>query len=149
MLGEMKVSTRLALAFGLVLALLVGVISLGVVRMAQVNDGLRIITDENMVEMTHANGMRSAAAEVSIKLRNMMLDTDDGKLKSDQAALHKAFASFEASSSALEKKFAAVGIKPLNRVRNSGWKIPQIAHADVVDEISSVGIDGGDARGAI
>ena len=108
MLGEMKVSTRLALAFGLVLALLVGVISLGVVRMAQVNDGLRIITDENMVEMTHANGMRSAAAEVSIKLRNMMLDTDDDKLKSDQAALHKAFASFEASSSALEKKFAAV-----------------------------------------
>src|SRR5579859_7374296 len=108
MVGEMKVSTRLALAFGVVLILLVGVIALGVGRMAQVNDGLRIITDENMVEITHANGMRSAAAEVSIKLRNMMLDTDDDKLKSDETALHKAFASFETSSSALEKKFAAV-----------------------------------------
>jgi methyl-accepting chemotaxis protein len=108
MFGEMKVSTRLALAFGLVLTLLVGVIALGVVRMAQVNDGLRVITDENMVEITLANGMRSAAAEVSIKLRNMMLDTDDGKLKSDEEALHKAFASFETNSIALEKKFAAI-----------------------------------------
>ena len=112
MFGEMKVSTRLALAFGTVLALLVGIIALGIGRMAQVNDRLHTITDEDMVEMAQANGMRSAAAEVSIRMRNMMLDTDDDKLKSDQAILTKAFASFDTHSSQLEKTFATVPTTP-------------------------------------
>ena len=112
MFGEMKVSTRLALAFGIVLALLVGIIALGIGRMAQVNDRLRTITDEDMVEMAQANGMRSASAEVSIRIRNMMLDTDDDNLKSDQAALTKAFAGFDTHSSQLEKTFAAVTTTP-------------------------------------
>ncbi len=115
MVSEMKVSARLALAFGTVLVLLVGIIALGIGRMAQVNDRLRTITDEDMVEMAQANGMRSAAAEVSIKIRNMMLDTDDDKLKADQISLTKAFASFETHSSQLEKTFATASITPDER----------------------------------
>src|SRR5258708_19088881 len=34
-------------------------------------------------------------------------------------------------------------------MRNARWEIPEIADADIVDEVVSVGIDGGDARAAV
>src|ERR1700742_2286024 len=108
MFGDMKVSTRLALAFGVVLLLLVGVAALGVSRMARVNEGLRAITEENNVEMNHATGMRAAAFQVSISMRNMMLASDDVPLRAEDGVLHKALADFEAQADALDKKFAEV-----------------------------------------
>jgi methyl-accepting chemotaxis protein len=104
----MKVSTRLALAFGLVLVLLVSVIGLGISRMARVNEGLRAITEENNVEMTHANSMRVAAFQTSISLRNMMLMTDADKLKAEDVILHKAFHEFDSQADALEKMFQSI-----------------------------------------
>ena len=108
MFGAMKVSTRLALAFGLVLVLLVSVIALGISRMAQVNEGLRTVTDENNVEMTHATGMRGAAYEVSVSVRNLILMTDDAEMKVEDAALHKAMQDFEAEAAALDKLFSTL-----------------------------------------
>ena len=89
MFGGMKVSTRLALAFALVLILLVGVIALGIGRIARVNEGLRVVTEENNVEMNHAYGMRSAAFQVSISVRNLMLMTSDEQFKNEENTLHK------------------------------------------------------------
>ncbi len=47
-----------------------------------------------------------------------------------------------------EQKFRAVRIETLDRMRDTGPEIPQIADADVVDEIAPVGVDRGDARRA-
>ena len=108
MFSEMKVSTRLALAFGLVLVLLVGVVGLGISRMARVNEGLRTITEENNAEMNHATSMRAAAFQTSISLRNMMLMTDADKLKAEDVILHKAFHEFDSQADALEKMFQSI-----------------------------------------
>jgi methyl-accepting chemotaxis protein len=108
MFSEMKVSTRLALAFGLVLVLLVGVIGLGISRMARVNEGLRAITEENNVEMTHANSMRAAAFQTSVSLRNMMLMTEADKLKAEDVILHQAIQQFDSQADALEKMFQSI-----------------------------------------
>jgi methyl-accepting chemotaxis protein len=108
MFGNLKVSTRLALAFGLVLVLLVGVIALGIGRIAKVNEGLRIVTEENNVEMNHAYGMRSAAFQVSISIRNLMLMTTDEQLKGEENTLHKAYADFESHASDLDRKFTEI-----------------------------------------
>jgi methyl-accepting chemotaxis protein len=107
MFGEMKVSTRLALAFGVVLVMLVGVVAMGISRMARVNEGLRVITEENNVEMNHATGMRGAAFQVSVSMRNLMLMTDDAQMKAEDAKLHEAFQDFEHHSSALDKIFTS------------------------------------------
>ena len=107
MFSEMKVATRLSLAFGVVLTVLIGIIALAIDRMGQVNDRLHTITDEDMVEMTQATGMRAAAFEVGVNSRNLMLNTDDDKLKSDQANLQKAIADFDAHLNALERIFSA------------------------------------------
>jgi methyl-accepting chemotaxis protein len=108
MFSEMKVSTRLALAFGLVLVLLVGVIGLGISRMASVNEGLRAITEENNVEITHANSMRAAAFQTSVSLRNMMLMTEADKLKAEDVILHQAIQQFDSQADALEKMFQSI-----------------------------------------
>ena len=48
-----------------------------------------------------------------------------------------------------QQEFAAVGTKTLDRMRNARWKIPEIADADVIDEVSSLRVDRGDAGGAV
>ncbi len=79
MFSNMKVATRLAVAFTIVLLLLIAVVGLGISRLALINEGLRAITEENNVEMAHAEGMRSAAYETSIAVRNLVLLTDAAK----------------------------------------------------------------------
>ena len=44
-----------------------------------------------------------------------------------------------------QKEFAAVGAEPLDRMGNAAGKIPEIANADVVDEVAALGVDRGDA----
>jgi len=105
MFSDMKVSTRLMLAFGVVVLLLLSVIGVGVTRMARINEVLRAITDENIVEARHAVQMRSAAYEVSVRIRNLMLMTQDEKLKAEEGKLHKAFDQFDTESDALDKLF--------------------------------------------
>ena len=137
MFGEMKVSTRLALAFGVVLVMLVGVIALGISRMARVNEGLRIITEENNAKMNHAVGMRGAAFQVSVSVRNLMLMTDEAQTKAEDVRLHQAFQNFDNHSSALDKIFMSLaGTQQIEKDLLSGvtkqWHdlMPEFAKAE-------------------
>jgi len=105
MFADMKVRTRLALAFGVVLLLLIGVVGLGTSRLAQINEGLRTITEENNVEMMHAVGMRGAGFSQSIQVRNLMLEADASKLKSHADDLHGAMQTFDAEFADLNRMF--------------------------------------------
>ena len=73
MFRDMKVGTRLTLAFGAVLVLLVAVIGVGLMRMAAIRTNLRTITDENIVAMRHATAMSAEAAQVSTSVRDALL----------------------------------------------------------------------------
>ena len=48
-----------------------------------------------------------------------------------------------------QQELGAVGAEALDRMGNAGREIPQVAHADVVDEIAPVLVDGRDARAAV
>ena len=48
-----------------------------------------------------------------------------------------------------QQKLGAVGTETLDRMRDARREIPQVADADVVDEIAALRIDRGDARGAV
>jgi len=48
-----------------------------------------------------------------------------------------------------EQKLAAVGPQPLDRVRNSRREVPEVADADVIDEIAAVLVNAGDAGATI
>ncbi len=64
MFSSMKVGTRLAIAFAIVVVLLGAIITVGVNRMAAINEGLRAVTEENNAEMAHAVGLRSGDLRV-------------------------------------------------------------------------------------
>src|SRR5271166_3622500 len=48
-----------------------------------------------------------------------------------------------------QKKLAAVGVEPLDGVRNAGREIPEIADAYIVDEVASLRVDRGNAGGSV
>ena len=81
MFKGMKVATRLALAFGAVLLLLVAVVVAGVSRMAVVNDHLHAITNENNVEARGAKEIRGHAYEISVLARDLIISTDAVEIK--------------------------------------------------------------------
>jgi methyl-accepting chemotaxis protein len=108
MFADMKVRTRLAFAFGVVLVLLLAVVGLSISRMAVINEGLRVITEENNVELMHAFGMRGAGFNQSIEVRNLMLEADAAKLKSHADGLHDAMRTFDAEFTALNQMFASL-----------------------------------------
>src|SRR5579863_2708542 len=105
MLNDMKVGSRLMIAFAVVLAMLISVIVVGISRMASVNQGLRTITDEDMIELQHAQAMRSAAFTVSISIRNLMLSADDKAMKSDLEKIHQVEKTFTDEGAALSQMF--------------------------------------------
>src|SRR5580698_5339763 len=108
MFNQMKVATRLSVAFGTVLILLLALVAMGISRLAAINDGLRVITEENNVEMTHALGMRGAAFEMSISIRNMILQTDVAKVKQEQTTLDQSFQKFDDEYAVLNQMFTSI-----------------------------------------
>ena len=112
MFREMKVVTRLALAFGLVLLLLVAIIGLGLQRMAQINQRLMIITNQVNLEISHEVEMRAASLTASETIRNVMLDTDRAKQKEETDVLHSNFKTFEDELSTLKGMFGVIADTP-------------------------------------
>jgi methyl-accepting chemotaxis protein len=95
MFRDMKVGTRLMLAFGAVLVLLIAVIGVGLLRMAAIRANLRSITEENIVAMRHATAMSAEAAQVSTSIRDALLLHDEEKLKAAATEVEQAEKSFE------------------------------------------------------
>ncbi len=96
MFRDMKVGTRLLLAFAAVLVLLVAVIGVGLQRMAAIRANLHSITQENIVAMRHSAAMSAEAAQVSTSIRDALLMKDDEKLKAAATSVELAEKNFEA-----------------------------------------------------
>jgi len=87
MFADLKVSTRLGVAFGAVLLLLAVTLVTGISRMSVVNDHLHAITDENNVEAREAKEIRGDAFQIALTVRDLIIETDVTKLKSQREQL--------------------------------------------------------------
>src|SRR5579859_7476518 len=103
MFRDMKVGTRLMVAFGAVLVLLVAVIGVGLMRMAAIRANLRSITEENIVAMRHATAMSAEAAQVSTSVRDALVLHDEEKIKAAAEQVELAEKNFEAQIAATER----------------------------------------------
>src|SRR5580698_4242732 len=103
MFRDMKVGTRLMLAFGAVLVLLIAVIGVGLLRMAAIRTNLRSITQEDIVAMRHATAMSAEAAQVSTSVRDALILHDEEKIKTAAAEVDLAMKNFEAQIAATER----------------------------------------------
>ena len=87
MFSDLKVGTRLGIAFGAVLLLLAVTLVTGITRMSVVNDHLHAITDENNVESRDAKEIRANAFQIGLTVRDLIIETDVTKLKSQREEL--------------------------------------------------------------
>ena len=78
-MGKLKVVTRLALGFGLILVFLLGISVLGMAGMARINDALTDITAINNAETRLVSALRNALSQRAIAIRNIaLLDDQEG-----------------------------------------------------------------------
>jgi len=105
-MNKLKLSTRLTLGFGLVLALLLAVVAIGIVRMAGINERLKEIAHVNNEESRLAVAMRIAVNQVATITRNIVLITDEAGMKAEHERLQKSRAHYDDAEARLGKMFA-------------------------------------------
>ena len=71
-----KVSTRLSVGFGVVCALMLVIVVIGLTSMSRINGGLTDIVDDRIPKMDASNTILLQTNAVAIALRNMMLASD-------------------------------------------------------------------------
>jgi len=150
MFKEMKVANRLALAFGAVLLVLIGVVVTGVSRMAVVNDHLHAITAENNVEGRMATDIRVHAYRIGFLVRDLIMFTDSVELKSNRAKLDTEVGALEHSVEELDHLFNSLASTTatekdlMNKIKNmlpalktAAMKVGDLGVANKEDEASA------------
>jgi len=105
-MGKLKVVTRLALGFGLILVFLLGISVLGMVGMSRINDALTDITAVNNAETRLVTAMRNALSQRAIAIRNIALLDDPESTQVESQTLARQEKLYADALLALEKMFA-------------------------------------------
>jgi len=79
MFKNMKIAMRLALANGVLLLIVVGLLWISIANMAKIQSNLERIVTVNNVRIEESNDMNDCITEVSINLRNILLDRNQEK----------------------------------------------------------------------
>jgi len=104
-LKNIKIGSRLALAFGVVLAMLLGVAGLGYSRMAQVQDRLTEIVQVNNQQTGLAMAMRISANREALAARELVLVRDPMEVREISLAMIAAKAEYVKAEQALGAMF--------------------------------------------
>jgi len=108
MFADMRVSTRLAAAFGAVVVLLMIVILLGITRMAVLSDHLHSITDENNPESSLAVELHTTAYDMGVSVRDIIIFTDAETLRVKHQNLQDDFQHMDDTMTKLNKMFTDI-----------------------------------------
>ncbi len=108
MFANMRVSTRLAVAFGTIVVLLVFVIGLGISRMAGLNEHLRVITAENDPEAGLANELHTTAYDVGISVRDIIMLSDAKAIETRHKKLEEDFQQMDGAIEKLNRMFTDI-----------------------------------------
>jgi methyl-accepting chemotaxis protein len=107
MFANMRVGTRLALAFGVVVLLLIALLTVGITRMQAIHAGLLSITNFNNEEARAANAMNGAASDTLLNLKEQMLGGEPARLKQSEDARIAAMGRFQKEYTALLKTYSS------------------------------------------
>jgi methyl-accepting chemotaxis protein len=99
---SMKVGTRLALGFGLVLALMAGVSGLGIYNMQRIHARLEKVVQLNVAKLTHVQDMSEAVHIVSRVTRTIVLLSDEAAMQRELPKIEAARASYDKAQAALD-----------------------------------------------
>jgi methyl-accepting chemotaxis protein len=135
--GNLKLAPRLAVGFGLVLLLLIGITAASLVSMNQMAQGMRNIVETNNQRVALASGMTLAVNEASIAVRNLVIIAWVDELPSEMLLLKKAMKRYD------ENKQALIPLLEHER-EDSDVRRQMSAINDVEKDARKVMIDAGD-----
>ncbi|HZG22410.1 MAG TPA: methyl-accepting chemotaxis protein [Herbaspirillum sp.] len=104
MIQRLKIGSRLAFGFCLILLLAIAILLTGLWRMAEMEAGSEYVIEEKVTAMTAAMHMREAGSELALALRKVVTPTDAAEGKAEDAHLGRilqAYAGFEKQISEL------------------------------------------------
>ncbi|MGO4477684.1 methyl-accepting chemotaxis protein [Massilia sp. 2TAF26] len=93
--SNFKLRTRLALGFGIICAMLIVVLVLAVTMLGRVNQGARDIVQQRMPKIEAATSILDQTNNISVALRNQMLNDDPADRKLQTANVMKARATIQ------------------------------------------------------
>ncbi|WP_286869082.1 MCP four helix bundle domain-containing protein, partial [Herbaspirillum sp. UBA812] len=105
-MGKLKVVTRLALGFGLILVFLLGISVLGMAGMSRINDALTDITAINNAETKLVTVLRNALSQRAIAIRNIALLDDQESMRVESQTLARQEKIYADALLALDKMFS-------------------------------------------
>ncbi|WP_322014679.1 methyl-accepting chemotaxis protein [Paraburkholderia sp. J12] len=106
-MAQTRVTTRLALGFGIVLAMLVALSVVGMAGMTAIRARLDEIVLVHDAETMRATNLRDAVSGISIAIRNMALMTNDSEVSAEQATIKAQEAAYEENYRELGRLFDA------------------------------------------
>ena len=101
--SNMKISGRLGLGFGALLALLLGVAMLGYVSMGAVNDALHTVGRVNYPRVKYAQDLSEAEYQVARDMRTLVIVSDEAIMKGVKENIDKARKNYQEALDALNK----------------------------------------------
>ncbi|MDA8242256.1 MAG: methyl-accepting chemotaxis protein [Nitrospiraceae bacterium] len=99
----MKIGVRLGTSFGLILVLMVAVISVGITKLADMHDKIDRIVKVNTVRMERAAEMGDQVREVSIALRNILLQNTSENDRQEKGTIEAARQKYDRAFSKVEE----------------------------------------------
>ncbi|QGZ43041.1 methyl-accepting chemotaxis protein [Pseudoduganella flava] len=85
----MKVGTRLAVGYALVLLLLAIIVGFGLLKMREIQERMRVITDVNNVQINYASQMQDSVTDRMMSLRNIGLQREQSDMQAELARMKK------------------------------------------------------------
>ena len=104
MIQHLKIGSRLAFGFCLILLLATAILLIGLWRMAELESSSEYVIDQKVSAMTAAMNMREAGSQLALALRKVVTPTDAAEGKAEDAHLGqilKAYAGYEQQITAL------------------------------------------------
>jgi methyl-accepting chemotaxis protein len=102
-IANLKIGTRLGLAFGLVLTLMLGLTATGIHNMAKIQDNLNGIVHGNIYKMGLLQDMTNSVHIVSRVMRTVVILTDEAQMAQEAKKIDAARARYAAAAEALDK----------------------------------------------
>jgi len=104
--NQLKVSTRMMAAFGVVLLLTLVLTGTALWNMAEMQSRLEAIADVNGPVISAANRMRTSLGDADIAVRDMALESDAKAMAAPAERVQQAMAAYDLAEAALGKLFA-------------------------------------------
>ena len=107
MLTNLKIGVRLALAFGIVLALLATLSIIALARTSGMRNDMNAVTGGIAVESSLADQMRLAATQQAVRVRNILMVSEPEEMAAENELLKADIKTYDVAKGKLAKMIAA------------------------------------------